>query len=191
MKKYIFIITALLMFSCKRFLVEEPKSEQSLDQFFKSPGEGRSFVNTLYKSGATGFYDPGGFTGSIVMMGGYISGLFDNEAKGERIEPLRAQNLSFNAQNMSEYLDRWWSSAYSAIATANTAIKYIPNIPGISDIEKNQLLAEAKFFRAFNYFFLVKNFGGVPLVTEPYFSTEGIYVDRAQTSEVYRLIVDD
>lgn len=191
MKKYIFIITALLLVSCERFLVEKPKSEQSLDQFFQSAGEGRSFVNTLYKSGATGFYDPGGFTGSIAMMGGYISGLFDNEAKGERIEPLRAQNLSFNAQNMSEYLDRWWSSAYSAIATANTAIRYIPNIPGISDIEKNKLLAEAKFFRAFNYFFLAKNFGGVPLIKEPYFNIEGIYVERVQIGEVYNLIVED
>lgn len=191
MNKLIIFLSVFLMFSCKRFLIENPKSEQSLDQYFHSANEGRDFVNTLYKSGVTGFYDPGGFTGSIAMMGGYISGLFDNEAKGERIEPLRAQNLSFNAENMSEYLDRWWSSAYNAIATANTAIKYIPNIPGISDVEKNQLLAEAKFFRAFNYFFLAKNFGGVPVITEPYFNTEGIYMGRASINEVYNLMIDD
>ncbi len=191
MKKFIFIISSLLMFSCERFLIENPRSEQSLDQFFQSPEEGRSIVNTLYRSGVTGFYNPGDFRGSVAMMGGYISGLFDNEAKGERIEPLRAQNLTFNAENMAEYLDQWWSSAYNAIATANTAIKYIPEIPGISDSEGRQLLAEARFFRAFNYFFLVKNFGGVPVITEPYTNTEGIDAERAEANAVYALIVED
>lgn len=191
MKKFIFIIAGLLMFSCERFLEENPKTERSLDQFFQSSDEARSIVNTLYRSGATGFYNPNDFRGSIAMMGGYIGGFFDNEAKGERIEPLRAQNLTFNADNMAEYLDQWWASSYSAIATANTAIKYIPETPGLPDAEARQLLAEARFFRAFNYFFLVKNFGGVPLITEPYTTTDGIYVARATADAVYNLIIED
>lgn len=192
MKRLAVILAVLLLtVSCQDFLVEEPKSEQSLDQFFQSPKEATSFVNALYRRGATNFYNTGGFRGSVVMMGGYLSGLFDNEAKGERIEPMRAQELSFNSMNMAEYLYEWWSGAYNAIATANTAIQRIPNTTGLSEAEANRLLAEARFFRAFNYFFLVKNFGGVPLVTEPYLSIEGIYAERNSDAEVYAQIVED
>lgn len=155
MKKILFtFVGCVMLFSCEDFLVESPQTEQSLDNYFQSAEEARSLVNTLYRSGATGFYNTGGFRGSVVMMGGYISGLFDNEAKGERIEPLRAQELSFNAVNMAEYLDEWWSSAYNAIATANTAIKYVPTMQGLSETASQQLLAEARFFRAFNYLVL-------------------------------------
>ncbi len=192
MKNIIFIIVGcLLLISCDDFLVESPQTEQSLDDYFQSGEEANSLVNTLYHSGATGFYNTGGFRGSVAMMGGYISGLFDNEAKGERIEPLRAQELSFNAVNMAEYLDEWWSSAYNAIATANTAIQYIPETPGLSETTSQQLLAEARFFRAFNYFFLVKNYGGIPLITEPYNSLEGILVTRDSEEAIYNQIVED
>src|SRR5690606_6237627 len=68
---------------------------------------------------------------------------------------------------------------------------YIPETSGISESESRQLLAEAKFFRAFNYFFLVKTFGGVPLITKPYTNTEGIYVERSPAEAIYALIVDD
>ena len=192
MKKILFIFFGcVLLGSCEDFLVESPQTEQSLDDYFQSAEEARSLVNTLYRAGATGFYNTGGFRGSVVMMGGYISGLFDNEAKGERIEPLRAQELSFNAVNMAEYLDEWWSRAYNAIATANTAIQYIPTTPGLSETASQQLLAEARFFRAFNYFFLVKNFGAVPLITEPYNSLDGILVERDSEATVYDQIVSD
>lgn len=192
MKKLILVFIGFLVLgSCDDFLEEKPKIEKSLDQFFQSPEEARSIINTLYRSGAANFYNTGGFRGSVVMMGGYISGLFDNEAKGERIEPLRAQELTFNAENMSEYLDQWWSSAYNAISTANTAIKNIPETERLSESETQQLLAEARFFRAFNYFFLTKNFGGVPLITEPYNSIEGIYIKRDNAEAVYNQIVSD
>lgn len=192
MKKLISIfIGCLALVSCEDFLVENPKNEKSLDQFFESPEETRSLVNTLYRSGATGFYNTGGFRGSVAMMGGYMSGLFDNEAKGERIEPLRAQELTFTAKNMAEYLDDWWTRAYNAISTANTAIQYIPETEGLSETDAQQLLAQSRFFRAFNYFFLIKNFGDVPLITEPYNSLEGILVERTATETVYNQIVED
>lgn len=185
---FVFLVS---LTSCSDFLVEEPRSEQSLDQYFQSPKEARSFVNALYRRGATTFYNPGGFRGSVVMMGGYISGLFDNESKGERIEPLRAQELSFDAVNMAEYLYEWWANSYNAIATANTAIQRVPETVGLSETESNQLQAEARFFRAFNYFFLAKNFGSVPLITEPYTSLEGIYAERAGVEDIYAQIVAD
>ena len=192
MKKLIIMITGcLILVACSDFLEETPLDEKSVDQFFQSPEETESFVNTLYRSGAPEFYSLDGFRGSISMMGGYISGLFDNEAKGESIEPLLAQELSFTAVNMAEYLDLWWSDTYSAISTANIAIQRIPQTEGLSETGANRLLAEARFFRAFNYFFLVRNFGDVPLITEPLSGLGGIFAEKDDIELVYNQIVSD
>lgn len=55
--------------------------------------------------------------------------------------------------------DVLWGYAYSDINTANGILENGNGIEGISA----SLLAEANFFRAFDYFSLVQTFGGVPL----------------------------
>src|SRR5690606_3146433 len=57
--------------------------------------------------------------------------------------------------------------------------------------EANKLLAEARFFRAISYYYLVRFFGDVPLVTEPYESLENLYVARTPVVDVYALIIED
>jgi hypothetical protein len=52
-----------------------------------------------------------------------------------------------------------WTNAFPAI---NTASGIIENAEAVGTISAS-LIAEARFFRAFNYFYLVQNFGGVPL----------------------------
>ena len=52
-----------------------------------------------------------------------------------------------------------WNNAFSAINTASGIIENATEVGTISDA----LIAEARFFRAFYYFYLVQNFGGVPL----------------------------
>lgn len=54
--------------------------------------------------------------------------------------------------------DVLWSNAYASINSANFIIKY-----GTEANLDKALLAEAYFFRAFNYFCLVQTFGGVSL----------------------------
>ena len=51
-----------------------------------------------------------------------------------------------------------WSAAFSNINTASGVIEY-GAAAGVSDA----LVAEARFFRAFDYFLLVQTYGGVPL----------------------------
>lgn len=55
----------------------------------------------------------------------------------------------------------------------------------------NRLIGEAKFFRAWNYFNLVKIFGGVPLTVEPYESMENMYLERASVEQVYAQVESD
>lgn len=193
MKKFIVILFGFLVLaSCDDFLVESPKTQIALDQFFESPEDARSAVNAIYRDGAGAFYhDDGGFRGSRAMMGGYMSGLFDNEGKGERIEGQIAHDLDLDPVNLSQFLGESWARLYRAISRANTAISYIPEMEQISESEAQQMLAEARFFRAFNYFYLVQTFGDVPLVLEPSESLQDINVPRDDAESVYNQIVTD
>lgn len=55
--------------------------------------------------------------------------------------------------------DALWGTAFPNINTANGVIENAELVGTIS----NSLIAEARFFRAFDYFLLVQTFGGVPL----------------------------
>jgi hypothetical protein len=128
------------------------------------------------------------------MYGGYMSGLYDNQYKGQERFIVDAQNLTVDPVADNNYLLSVWEDCYRGVARANTAIKFVPNTPGLTDAEKNQYTAEAKFFRALNYFELVKMFGKIPLITEPYVDAsdaEALYVAPSSEADVYNLMVED
>src|SRR5690625_6264280 len=126
-------------------------------------------ANAMYRSGVPSFWGSGRvYSGTTGMMGGYMSGLFDNEYKGQEVHVQNMYNLVLNPVNMSGYFGGQWSGAYQAISRANSVIKYVPETEGLSETESNNLLAQARFFRAYNYFYLVRVFGDVPLILEPY-----------------------
>ena len=64
-----------------------------------------------------------------------------------------------NLTPASSRSDALWGTAFSNI---NTASGIIENAGAVGTIS-NALIAEARFFRAFDYFLLVQTFGGVPL----------------------------
>ncbi len=86
-----------------------------------------------------------------------------------------------------------WSSHYQSIADLNPAIKALNEDKlGSSATQevKDQLMAQLKFVRGFNYFSLVRLWGPVPLITESTDLTTG-EITRAPISEVYSLIESD
>ncbi|MBT3385865.1 MAG: RagB/SusD family nutrient uptake outer membrane protein [Prolixibacteraceae bacterium] len=188
---FIVLLGLVVLTACNGFLTEEPKSEMSVDQFFTNPTHAYNAVNILYRSGCTDFYRTGVYSGSRAMLGGYISGLFDNDYKGQEVHVQHCQDLTLNGDNLSAYFDGAWDACYDAISKANFLINNISQTPGLTDLEINNLTAQAKFFRAFNYYYLVKTFGNVPLILEEYSSLENIYVERSPSIQVYFQIVED
>lgn len=83
----------------------------------------------------------------------------------------------------------WWQSLYLGIRNTNIVIKNAPEASSLSQSEINKFVAEAKFLRAFTYFQLVRNWGGVPLRTEN--NIMDVNVKRSTESEVYALITSD
>lgn len=79
-------------------------------------------------------------------------------------------NLSFTADNGA--FNGIWVYNYEGIARVNIAISFLTNsetvnTAGMSEARKNELLGQSYFLRAFYYFDLYNNFGGVPLFVEP------------------------
>lgn len=64
-----------------------------------------------------------------------------------------------------DYLN-WWDDAFSLIRDVNLFIDIIPTL-SVTQEEKNLLIGEASFIRAFAYFGLAKRYGGVPIMREP------------------------
>ncbi|WP_143961874.1 RagB/SusD family nutrient uptake outer membrane protein [Litoribacter populi] len=193
MKKYIYtILIAGICSSCSDFLQEVPRDEMSSEQFFTIPQHAHDAVNSLYRNGAPQIVNSAAsYGGSRAMLGNYMSGYFDNEYRGQEPHVQHTQQLTLNGVNLATYLGNTWADLYRGIARANNAIKYIPDVEGLPADEAATLLAEARFFRAFSYFYLVKMFGPVPLVEEPYESLENLYLERAPIDQVYALITAD
>lgn len=193
MKKITYLLIAGLLStaSCEEFLEEVPKDEMASNQFFTAPSHAYNAVNSLYRNGAPQMYGTGTYQGSRSMLGDYMTGYFDNEYKGQEPHIQNAQQLTISPVNLSDYLGGIWGDLYRGIARANNAIEYIPDTPGLSVEEANQLTAEASFFRAFAYYHLVRMFGTVPLITVPYESLEGLYAEPGTIDEIYAQIVAD
>lgn len=157
-----------------------------------APEQAFAAVDALYQWGAPTFY--GKSTpqdGPAAAVGGFLSGFFDNEAKAESKLCSHCQQLSIDATNIADYLDNIWNQAYRAIDMANEAIDNIPYTQELTPEQQAHLTAEASFFRAFNYFYLARAFGGVPLVKSAELPHTDEGMPRATLQEVYQLIVTD
>lgn len=61
----------------------------------------------------------------------------------------------------------------------------------LKESDKKLLKGQAFFFRAWQYFELVKRYGGVPLVLEPQRVTDDLFVERATTTATFEQIIKD
>lgn len=159
---------------------------------YTAPEQAFAAVDALYRTGVPTFYgESTPQDGPAAALGGFLSGFFDNEAKTEARLCAYSQQLSINATNIADYLDRIWDRSYLAIGMANEAMDNVPYTKELAPEQQTRLVAEASFFRAFNYFYLARAFGGVPLVESSEIASAEDGVSRATLPEVYRLIVSD
>lgn len=103
-------------------------------------------------------------------------------------EPTYTAQTSQGRQNESPYVI--WSGSYSGIENANWIIAKVPDAT-MDETRKKQVIGEAYFMRAFYHWMLVKNFGEVPIKTEPSVSEEKAYVAKSSIKEVYQQIYSD
>lgn len=94
-------------------------------------------------------------------------------------------NSSENAANQPI-----WDNYYGLVEPANILIQNIPQYYNQSSPTYNTRLGEAHFLRAYAYFELVKQFGGVPLKLVPSTSAK-TYFTRNSAEEIYTQVISD
>lgn len=87
------------------------------------------------------------------------------------------------------------STRYKYIRNTNDFIRKVAESDVLNDTQKEQLDAEARWIRAYQYFGLVKRYGGVPLLTEPQQynpdDPASMQAARASEADIYDFIINE
>lgn len=104
------------------------------------------------------------------------------------ITPIAYYKNDLNSNNTGDY--DYWSIFYPIIYYANSAITGLTRSTLLSENVRKQLLGEAKFIRAFCYFYLVNLYGTVPLVLDTDFETNTAMA-RTNEADVWVQVIND
>jgi len=84
-----------------------------------------------------------------------------------------------------------WQASYAGIGRANQILQQVPNMEALTDEDKKGIVAEAKFLRAYYYFWLVTGFENVPLVTTFSGDLEDLFPSQVGSVDVWAQIEAD
>lgn len=187
--KYIIIAFSLVILaSCKKTLTEVPLDFYSPENSYVNKSQFESALAGIYLNVRTNFYANADNYANFDMLG-VDTDLADNNSSGILFEPYFNWS-TLNAD--SDFANKWWGRLYRMISMANTIIDRAdqPAAVWTNDAEKNSIVAEAKFLRAFSYKFLGIMWGDVPLVVNETRSPKFDYT-RAPQLEIFQFCKAD
>jgi hypothetical protein len=102
------------------------------------------------------------------------------------------ENVSdWNNDANNDYVNAVYYHCYTGISRANIVIGRIPLAKKATDAGKARADGQAKFLRAWNYYKLVRLFGGVPLYLKEVTKADDAFKNRSTVDEVYAQIIAD
>lgn len=102
----------------------------------------------------------------------------------------RENIADFTDNPTNAYTNAVYFHCYSGISKANIVIGRIAEAD-ITGAAKNDIDGQAKFLRSWNYFKLVRYFGGVPLFIKEVTKADEAFLPRSTADEVYNQIIAD
>jgi hypothetical protein len=196
MKKLIILSVAVFIsFSCSdSFFDLKPQGRASIDQLSTKNG-----VNALL-IGAYSLLDGvgAGNTGRQSTISNYVfGGISSDDAvkgtdAGDQPEQSFIEQYNWLADN-TYFLGKWWHS-YDGVARANEVIQIVgsPNIKDMTDAEKAQVVAEARFLRAHYHFEAKKMWGNVPYIDDKiYVGSDPSSTKIPNTEDIWKKIEAD
>ncbi len=159
-------ILLVLTISCKKFLEVKPVDTLSGAEFWQDRDDAEKAVNGAYRLLLEKFLES-----TLYNTGDFRPGWWNwfgkrNLAAMGRNDMLGPDLASSDGSDRPKN----WTQFYRAIAAANLCIDRIPGIedPSFSQGQRRALVAEARFLRAFIYFYMIRLYGDVPLQLDPY-----------------------
>jgi starch-binding outer membrane protein, SusD/RagB family len=188
MKKRFFILTIFILFlaaACDDSILDTTNPNQlTVDQYYSNADQLTAATNAVY----------GNFSGSNLwgrMMAYFMRTRDDEHASGgTQLEVHNAQLLTGSYDNTNFTVSAVWKGLYRTIHRANAVIEFGSASENIDPTLKNHRIAEAKFLRAWSYYYLVVNWGKVPIYTETVKTPDGSQ-PLSEESAVYELLETD
>jgi hypothetical protein len=178
-----FLIVATI--GCKKFVdIDSPPNKVTSDNVYTVDATAIAVLTGIYTRMSSNDYQFITGTNSVSVY----AGLSSDELTLAGNTGTNFVRIYTNRLTNQDYYP--WKGIYSCLVTVNTAIEHLNNSNSLSPSVKKQLLGEAKFLRAFCYFYLVNLYGDVPLaLTADYRTTANL--GRTSKSDVYQQIIKD
>ena len=172
-------ILVSLTFSCSDILDKEPVSS--------FPGQGFYKTSSDAQAGVYGIYD-------ALQSTTRVNFAYWGEGRADAIATNHAGDpVALNQNNLTQSINSArWNNIYETVSRANYAIKYIPTVFETESDFSLELVGQAKALRALSYFYAVRVWGDVPLITEPYESVDQeFFTSKTNKELVLDQIVED
>ena len=153
------VITTVLNTGCKKFLDEELLGERSDQQFYQTAEDAELAL--------TGIYNILTFANANNRLWVFGDVASDDAAKGGNPGDQADIGLidDFNISTINGNLENVWVLYYEGISRANWLLDNIGGID-MDQERKDEIIGEAKFLRAYYYFWLANIFGNIPVHTK-------------------------
>lgn len=157
--RFCYCLCILFTGSCKKLIgVPIPVTSLSSSNVYTSDESAAAVLNGIYINMSKGSFT-GGVSGISVQAGASSDELTIHSAGRKELVALYQNNLT------NQLSVGGWRDMYNLLLHVNSALEGISQSNGLSSALKKQLEGEAKFLRAFYYFYLVNLYGDVPLTT--------------------------
>ena len=178
MKKIIFLagfVGCTLLPSCDSILDVQPESIITSGSFWKEPNDAKVYMNGIY---------------SAVRKWSNTS--YYGEDRGDSFKPGEIGPVSVAwSQELLESNAPSYRDAYNIIHHCNLLFYRMQELNFNREEERNNILAECHFLRAYTYFQLLRSWGDVPIIEEPTLSDDVELKPRSSKEDVMALILND
>lgn len=189
MKRIHILLTLLAFaaFSCKKDFIDlSPEDQISGATFYQTEAQFRQALVAAYTP-LRDLLDNDFYTGEMRSDNTHYE--FYQVNRGTAY--VQRENIAdFTDDPTNAYTNAVYFHCYRGISRANIIIERI-NGGTLTDAAKNDILGQAGFLRAFNYFKLVRYFGAVPLFLKEVTKAEDAFLPRSSVENVYAQIVAD
>jgi len=181
-------VLMVLQTSCKKLVqVDAPVTSTNASNVYSTDATAASVLTGIYTNLSLSIFSQGGLT-SMSLFGGL-------SADELRLYP-GSPSVSIAAYftngltNSNTMGTDFWNKIYPVIFYCNSALEGLNGSASLTPTVKQELTGEAKFVRAFCYFYLVNLYGDVPLALSSDSKVNAVLA-RTAKAQVYQQIVSD
>ena len=199
-RNYLLLLCSAGLFSCKKTIDLYPESNLNTGTYYSNYEEVKAALTGAYNN----MQKPLNYEWELTELRSDNSKMGSPGSTASNNRDLSDLDM-FIPSTTQTAIYQYWLSSYNTIRNANIILEklgvtYDPaagaltynsiDLP-IEDADRKQLAGEAMFIRAYNYFNLVRLYGGVFLIYQSVTPDDAKKLERSSVADIYKLIEAD